>query len=351
MMPGDRVFAFLSQVRRDSLIPKDELQVNYLLQRFDLLSGHYPDRLTISRNFDFDLLPQGPPCISDCEATTLENDAYAFRLETAFHDERELALLTGSLAKLTRYAAIARKAGLSCALGPYRYKRIYKDSCAPFSNIMVPQSRMSPDGSCDVASLIVGYDEDKIDLAWLAVAFGWNELLGNVLGYPTCCIDFFAMHWPEAAADRFGDLTKFVLTQTQGTIFERHLNYFTRYFGGRTIDHFPCSLNCSRSQAHGQKILEVLNRMPSNLCERSLKLQGSAVIVTKSDDIVLIPNYEYSANCDEWVLAYSPDGIETTTSSSLWDFVIKNSWLTGPLVESSSYLGDSESQVRLLVFS
>jgi hypothetical protein len=114
------------------------------------------------------------------------------------------------------------------------------------------------DGSSGQRALIVAQAEDHAILGWLSLLLGWDELLGAVLGYPRCCVDFFGRHWPAAVERHAGDLAPLTLAASPPPPFDWRCNIFARYFGDRLIHHFPCQLRCAAT-------IELAHRYESGL--------------------------------------------------------------------------------------
>ena len=97
--------------------------------------------------------------------------------------------------------------------------------------------------------------------AWLASYFeliGNDIDLGRVLGYPSCCVDFFCKRFSEdnpnlqlKPTNAFTNLTK------------REQDYVI-------ISHFPCSSDCQESIELGKKYLDVLMKVDKERVEELL---------------------------------------------------------------------------------
>ena len=113
-----------------------------------------------------------------------------------------------------------------------------------------------------------------------AVLANYHELknnhaqLGNILGYPKCCVEFFAKNQPErSAADN--DYIVPMLTNTDGNSFPFYNNILLRNQDISLLSHFPCSLNCSASAELGKKYLSAVRKHDSALAEQiASKLKG-----------------------------------------------------------------------------
>lgn len=100
---------------------------------------------------------------------------------------------------------------------------------------------------------VVGQDVALLQEFRKAFNRGDDRVMGALLGYPECCVEFFASVWPRNI-----DPALFVAQRTQGVTLEGgvfhvreffpELNPFLRYFGLRAVPHIPCSLRCEESR-------------------------------------------------------------------------------------------------------
>lgn len=71
---------------------------------------------------------------------------------------------------------------------------------------------------------------------------GNNSIIGKLLGYPQCCIDFFENYWVK---EKFLDTT--YPMSINGTIGPKECNILWRWTGVRAVSHLPCSFDCTHT--------------------------------------------------------------------------------------------------------
>jgi len=90
-----------------------------------------------------------------------------------------------------------------------------------------------------------------------------HKTIGDLLGYPECCIDRFCAIWPGSPDPVFEiagnsnpcEKTDFSITvQDDYPLLRQHM----RYFGFRVIPWLPCSTNCKESLERSKVWLEVM---------------------------------------------------------------------------------------------
>lgn len=80
-----------------------------------------------------------------------------------------------------------------------------------------------------------------------------NEALGEILGYPKCCIDFFLRTWGAGQVDTTWD--QYAETGSADGPIEANLLW--RWKGIRWVSHLPCSYQCEHTVAIGKQMREV----------------------------------------------------------------------------------------------
>lgn len=95
-----------------------------------------------------------------------------------------------------------------------------------------------------------------------------NKNIGELLGYPSCCQDFFELTWVQRQGV---DTTWQMAEGTPGVeVKERVLrigddtppesNIILRWLGARLVPHLPCSFNCSATVQSGKQFAELMRR-------------------------------------------------------------------------------------------
>lgn len=99
--------------------------------------------------------------------------------------------------------------------------------------------------------------------AWAtAWASGDNDEIGRLLGYPTCCREFFEQVWVK---EHWFDTTwpmvrgeKALSDKSQNTVEVAGINMLWRWHGLRTVSHLPCSFDCPHSIGLGLEAVAVM---------------------------------------------------------------------------------------------
>lgn len=198
---------------------------------------------------------------------------------------RPLILEHGTEQALLRLASHARARGIPALFGPFEFDIERDNRRGRYSNRAGAQ-RPARSGSGAWRTLLISHDRDLAGLAWLAIAAGWDRLLGRLLGYPECCSDFFVRRWPEAWARHQGDLGSLLLAEhaTPARALPWRANVFARYKAPCLVSHFPCSFDCAATLLLARRAEACLDTFRPDLAEaargamRGLVLEDGAGI-------------------------------------------------------------------------
>lgn len=94
---------------------------------------------------------------------------------------------------------------------------------------------------------------------------GDNGHIGELLGYPDCCRNFFEQVWVK---EKWMDTTWPMVRSNQKALLEKSenivevtgINILWRWHGLRSVSHLPCKFNCEYSIADGKAALSVMAR-------------------------------------------------------------------------------------------
>jgi len=103
----------------------------------------------------------------------------------------------------------------------------------------------------------ISKDEQTSRLAKFYESVRNDERLGQMLGYPRCCIDFYLKNYNKAV--EIGDeYSPFTLANSSSFPFET--NNMLRFFDIALITHFPCKFDCDESLDMANARLECIRR-------------------------------------------------------------------------------------------
>ncbi|MBW2992235.1 DUF483 domain-containing protein [Candidatus Woesearchaeota archaeon] len=138
--------------------------------------------------------------------------------------------------------------------------------------------------------MIFTYISKDMDLANLAKYLeNANKIgkLGELLGYPDCCTDFFIQNMDEQAKKN-NDFVLPVLNNSEGVVFPKELNIAARYFDFNLLPFFPHSFNCEKALKLAKAYLAtIINNDPSLAADIARKL-NCGVVYTENAGVCLL---------------------------------------------------------------
>lgn len=161
--------------------------------------------------------------------------------------------------------------------------------------------------------IYVSLDGAKAQAALLLESLEAHGEFGRALGYPECCVQFFAQNFSRTG-DTLGDLAPFSLRNTtRPPPYPFYLNNLARYFGVRLVFHFPCQFTCAASAAVGRRHFEALQKDAPQLAEKARRLLLCPILYTDSEGVFLLEEFSLLADGH---LAYHPERIRATDETS-----------------------------------
>lgn len=188
-------------------------------------------------------------------------------------DERQLAAV----------AEWCRCQGLVARECPERFSVQPEPAKGGYSNVA-----RSVGATCEPAHrrLMVARDAASADLA---VALRLDDhAFALLLGYPSCCIDFYLKWFPQ----RFASGNDYVAPSiTELGKYSYLNNSLLRYFGLNLISHFPCSLTCGQTRAASKRKFDALRMHCTELARAVERHLRSMVLYTEEAGIAYATEY------------------------------------------------------------
>ncbi|WP_018634231.1 hypothetical protein [Neomegalonema perideroedes] len=212
---------------------------------------------------------------------------------------RPAALLHGPEPLLAAWLRWAEAHGLWGLLSALEWRKAEDEGKGGYSNLAPAPTPARP-GSGAMRSLLIAPDKNRALLGWMAVALGWDSVVGEVLGFPPCCQAFFTENWPKAVAERQGDLAPLVLEASRAAglsgPYDWRLNLFARYFGAEILSHFPCRFDCAASLTQARRLEAGIRLIDPDLAARTQSLMRGLVLYSETGGVALAPGGGFRAS-------------------------------------------------------
>jgi len=229
--------------------------------------------------------------------------------------------------------------GLCFELSDYKIIHQSEKSKGGFSNAC---SRVSIDCPCGNYAVFLSIDRIIAQLAKHYHAISDHANLGQLLGYPKCCLDFFCKHVEEASQKNM-DFILYALADTKQ--YDFYTNKALRYFDIAIISHFPCSLNCPASISIAQKNLYFLQEEHPQIATFFEKHLKSMVIYTEDQGIFFSNDYSIKGDIVEY------RDLKATVENSLFHKLKNTNQIT--IISHNSLIVNQEllsSNIGILLF-
>jgi hypothetical protein len=112
----------------------------------------------------------------------------------------------------------------------------------------------------------ISKDDYKANLANTFEFKNNHKELGLVLGYPLCCCEFFAKHFP-VYSKLDNNYAEPALGASSGTKFQFYLNIMERDKDITLLNHFPHSFSCRESISIAKKNFEIIMKYEPKLAK------------------------------------------------------------------------------------
>lgn len=238
------------------------------------------------------------------------DDAPPLEARLICYGVRPAALLHGPEMVLATVGRWLRSLGLVAILSPDEYDPVPDRGKGGFSNLAGQRGPARP-GARRHRRLVVATSEADAVIAWLALAFGWERLLGLTLGYPPCCVTAFEERWPTASRYHDGDLIPLLLEAAlEGSVAsvpDWRSSVHARYAGPTLVSHFPCRLGCAATRQQAERTLAALAILePANLADMVCTMTAPAIL-GGTDGLAILRGATVTMESSRGVrLAYDP---------------------------------------------
>ena len=133
----------------------------------------------------------------------------------------------------------------------------------------------------------ISKDPEQAELAKYLENGNDSRRLGELLGYPDCCIDFFVQNM-EARAKKNNDFVLPILNNSEGFIFPKELNIAGRYFDFNILPFFPHSFKCPEALKLAKSFLSAITEHNPVLAVELAKKLRRGVIYTEKAGVYLL---------------------------------------------------------------
>lgn len=343
-----RLDAFLREFRVDpSLRRRLHSQAPSAFAERGFAEADLPTALPPSRNADV-LLTHGQ-LFGVAPAEPLTEPCLELRLLA--YGLKPLVLVHGLKAELQATMAWAESRGFTALLSAHEWDRGTDDGKGGYSNLATGM-RSARSGAGVWRSILVGANEDRVILGWIALTLGWDEMLGRLLGYPACCAKAFARRWRRAVESHQGDMVVYCIDDSGAGPHDWRVNNLGRYFGAELIQHFACQFGCQASLAMAHRADAALAAWEPDLHEWTRGVLEAPVVYTELSGVAVLRGAEVVAEGSGQRVRYNADRLLVTEPDGALHAALRGATTVAVLPGRRELaIGDDTVAARLVVFA
>jgi hypothetical protein len=211
---------------------------------------------------------------------------------------RPMALVHCPARTAVQVQAIAVERGMHAVLSPWQFWPAFDSK----SNNYVNTATQTHLGDGDMAAwrgVLVSADARYVEAGWLGLYYGWDTLIGLILGYPVCCVAAYPRRWEAALAGFRGEVGDALVREYRpnAPIVMSHpaANVFARHFGYHLIEHFPCSFGCAETGRLGAALLAGLAFFEPQTASDLIRVLAAPVYRHQAGETFLFPDGQLDA--------------------------------------------------------
>lgn len=243
------------------------------------------------------------------------------------YGQKPMALINGTRDQLLARRNYLTSIGISCVFSPYEFIPNLDIGKGGYSNT-TNDVRITTEDSFFFKTLLISRNENIIILGWLAVFFGWDVVLGHLLGFPNCCIKFFQKVWKKAKKENQGDVSVEIIKQSKRAKHSWYLNIFGRYFDHSLIHHFPCSFDCKNTQKISERFFGTLSTYEPEISKKLESFLQCPVVYSEKNGVFLFPSGRIFKKKNKLELKYNPSLVKCTSEGPLCSSIQSTNTLT-----------------------
>jgi hypothetical protein len=159
-----------------------------------------------------------------------------------------------------------------------------------------------------------------------------TKRLGQLLGYPDCCIDFFVEN-AEEQAKKNNDFVLPALKNSNSFVFPKELNIAARYFDFNVLPFFPHSFSCKNAVKTAKSYFREIAEHDSSLAVELAGKLNCGVIYTEKLGVFLLENpvlKEHYLNFDKAVSTQKGRLLDELNNFKRINILDKNNFIVGP---------------------
>ena len=214
--------------------------------------------------------------------------------------------------ELKKIKGFCNDRNLYLEVSDFKAVKITDEGKGNYSNIVKrAPANHSSDG---LYHIYISKDKNKSKFLKLLESRNDDKAVGQILGYPKCCIDFFIENKEKQQKIQNVYILP-ALSSSEGFEFSFYNNYAARYFDVTLLSHFPHSFNCKESIKIAKKNLQCIKKHSEAIADKFEEMLKGPVLYTENNGVFMFKNYKLNGNILEF------NEIKTTINNELFDLL------------------------------
>lgn len=304
-----RARRWLNEIRDDPVLRRElRYRPHAALETRGLDAALAPGSLPVRLNH-VDVLLNGAQLFGAMPAPAPDPPPLELRL--VIYGAKPAALLHGPEPAAIGWLRWAERHGLHAVLSPDEWDAEADVGKGGYCNATGVRRRARA-GSGAWRGLFVAPDPAGALLGWLCLVYGWEILLGRLLGYPACCAEAYNERWPQVLEQHQGDPSIPSLLSSGTAPYDWRVNIFSRYLGHHLIQHFPCRFDCEGSLALAARCADALARHEPDVLREIEQHLRAPVVYAERGGIAVLPGADVCVAEGDLRVDYDPRLVRAT---------------------------------------
>jgi len=226
--------------------------------------------------------------------TTFSNYSRSLEVLYLLRDVKKSVRLDANKIELEKIKNFCAEKDLHLGISDFKLIKAHDEGKGGFANIVkrVPIDFQGP----GLYHLYLSKDKNIAKFLKLMESKNDDEIVGKLLGYPQCCIDFFLKNKGQDQ----NDYVLPALENSNGFKFSFYTNNVVRYFDVTLFSHFPCNFNCNASMKIANKNLELIKEESKEIAVKFEEMLKSTILYTERRGIFVFKNSNLNGNILEY---------------------------------------------------
>ena len=213
------------------------------------------------------------------------------------NDIKKLVRLDANEIELEKIKEFCNKENLYLGISDFKVVKLPDKGKGNYANIVkkIPIDYPYP----GLYHIYISKDKNKTDFLKLLETQNDDRAIGELLGYPKCCVQFF-MENLEKQQKLQNDYILPALNNSEGFKFPFYANYTMRYFDITLLSHFPHNFNCKESITIAKNNLQCIKKYSGSLGNKFETMLKCPVLYTENKGIFMFKDYKLNSNILEF---------------------------------------------------